>query len=125
MKRLLLFFTLVLLLGSFCQKTPIKIQSQQLMAEYLRNNDESDAKYKGKQLLVTGIIVSRKPDSGMVMLKGTPSAVSNVVVCHFQDSQTRDAIRQASDNQEIQVQGENTGYDFEGVHLRPCKLSRD
>jgi hypothetical protein len=95
------------------------------MYEYLPNLGAGDVKYKGKELLVIGSIVKAEPEIGVVMLLGIPSGITNVVVCHFADDITRNAITDASENQEIIVQGVNTGWSYEGVHLRPCRISKD
>ena len=95
------------------------------MYEYLPNIADGDAKYKGKELLVKGPVVRAKAEEGIVMLKGAPSAISNVVTCHFADDSTREAIRNAFNDQEIIVQGVNTGWNYDGVHLRPCRIAKD
>jgi tRNA_anti-like len=106
------------LLGSFCQKKPqpiLRIRAEQLMYEYLRDSVASDSKYKNKELFVKGTIVKTEPDNGVVVFRGAPSAISNVVICHFQDSLTRDSIRQAFNGQEIIVQG--------GAQRCTCKVA--
>jgi hypothetical protein len=107
------------------QQAPIKIQAEQLMYEYVPNIPAGDAKYKGKELFVKGKIVKAEPDEGIVRLKGIDAEITNVVVCHFQDSETRETISNAFENQEIIVHGVNTGWDRQGVHLRPCRIRFD
>jgi hypothetical protein len=130
MKRLTILLAIVLL-GSLCHKKPppqqelIKKRAEQLIYEYRPDIAAGDAKYKGKELLVKGKILKAEPDNGMVMLKGTISDIYPAVICHFQDDETREAIRQAFENLEIIVQGVNTGYSHDGVHLRPCRISKD
>lgn len=116
--------------GSFCQKKPqpqqelIRKRAEQLIYEY-RDIAVGDAKYKGKELFIKGKILKAEPDEGIVMFKGTPSDIYPAVICHFADDLTREAIRESFKDQEIIVQGVNTGYSHDGVHLRPCRISSD
>jgi hypothetical protein len=78
------------------------------MSEYVRDSDAADKKYKGKQMLISGVVAKANPADNTIFLKGANSPVYNFVKCHL----TRDEsakIGTVVENQGILIQGRNDG----------------
>ena len=128
MKQLALLFLLALAcLGNWCNPTPPKpeeplaFRAPDLMSEYVRDSNAADKKYKGKQMLISGIVSKANPADNTVSLKGINSPISNFIKCHL----TRDEsgkIGTVVEDQGIVIQGTNDGWDFGYLQISQCMI---
>jgi hypothetical protein len=120
-----------LVLGSYCKPTapidqkPIPVTAPDLMAEYIRDTPSADSKYKGKKLLVSGVLVSVKPEEATLILKGANSMILNGVECSaIQTPENKEEFRQVVVGQGIIVEGDNHGWEsaYGVLRLKQCKI---
>jgi hypothetical protein len=81
------------------------------MAEYVRDAEAADKKYKGKEMILSGVIAAIKQDQGIVILKGTPSGIANSVECEL-TPEGRSILSQLVQGQGIVTQGRNQGWNL-------------
>ena len=104
---------------------PIEISAVDLWDEYCKNEVSADDAYKGKYLKLTGTIedisADMLTDDPCIVLSSGDSLGLYGIQCFFTDEESRDAIGQLEDGQEITIIGKCTGRNIV-VQLTTCKL---
>lgn len=97
------------------KKIDYEITSQQLYQEYQNNEVAADAKYKDKQLKVTGTIISFDKSMGVnYCYIGSSGDFIGEVRCAMSDEFSKQAGNYQK-GQTISIEGKCTGKDFTGV----------
>lgn len=102
------------------------IDAVTLVREYQADRNRADAKYKGKPLLVQGLVLLNKDNTLHLetdlpsILPGVPPGVTDMVLARFRDAKDVGAIPIGA---LVQVKGRCTGFNFEfDVELLDCRL---
>ena len=128
MKQLLLLCLIALAcFGNWCNPTPPKsteplsFRAPDLMSEYVRDPDAADKKYKGKQMFISGVVSRANHADNTVSLKGVSSPVSNFIKCHLTHDESR-KIDTVVENQGINIEGKNDGWNFGYLEISQCVI---
>ncbi len=117
---------LLVLTGCWPTKTTdddkLAFQAPTLMEEYVKDAAAADKKYKGKEMIVSGVIAGIRRDQGIVILKGAPGGVSNAVECEL-TQEGRSVFDNLVQGQGIVTQGTNGGWNFGALRLKDCTVT--
>ena len=127
MKSALFFVLALAVMGSWCNpkhtspEEPLAFRAPDLMSEYLRDTAAADKKYKGKQMLISGVVSQANAGDNTVSLRGANSPIYNFVKCHLTPAESA-KIGSVVENQGIVIQGQNDGWDSAYLQISHCVI---